>query len=63
MTEYMVRLIYPSGTVKDVYLTTDKREADAYIRESKERRPRLRHQLGTRQRKPLSFSFACSISH
>lgn len=59
LTEYVVRLIYPSGTVKDVYQTTSKVEADAYIKTSKEIRPRIRHQLGSRTRKALEYSFAC----
>lgn len=46
--KYKVRLIYPSGTVRDVFQTNNKDEAEGYIKTSKglrlrviERNPRL----------------------
>ena len=49
MAKYVVRLIYPSGTNKDVFQTNSKEEAEGYIKASKELRPRIRHQLEARQ--------------
>lgn len=62
MTKYVVRLIYPSGTTKDVFHTDSKDEAKGYIKASKELRPRIRHQLGTRKPSPQQFGFVCSNS-
>ncbi len=62
MTEYVVRLIYPSGTIKDVLHTTSKDEAEGYIKASKELRPRLRHQLGTSQPSTERWAHVCRRS-
>lgn len=63
MSKYTVRLIYPSGTTKDVFHTGSKEEAEGYIKASKELRPRIRHQLGTKKIRPLEYSFACATNH
>lgn len=62
MTEYTVRLIYPSGTIKDVLHTTSKDEAEGYIKASKECRPRIRHQLGTSQPSTEGWAHVCRRS-
>lgn len=62
MAKYVVRLVYPSGTVKDVFQTNSKEEAEGYIKASKELRPRIRHQLGTKKTKPQEFGFVCHNS-
>lgn len=59
MSKYTVRLIYPSGTIKDVFHTDNKAEAEGYIKASKELRPRIRHQLGTKRSNPQDYAFIC----
>lgn len=53
--KYKVRLIYPSGTVRDVFHTDNRDEAEGYIIASKELRPRVRHQLGFIPDREYSF--------
>ena len=60
MNEYIVRLIYLSGTVKDVLKTRSKDEAEQFIKDSKLRRPRIRHQLGTRRVRTEDYGFVCT---
>lgn len=60
MNEYVVRLIWPSGTTKDVLTTSSKDEAEQFIKASKIRRPRVRHQLGTRQVRSREYGFVCA---
>lgn len=61
--KYTVRLIYPSGTVNDVLHTDSHDEAMGYIKASKELRPRIRHQLGTKKSKPQQdYAFICTRS-
>lgn len=62
MAKYTVRLVYPSGTTKDVFHTDSKAEADEYIKAPKELRPRVRHQLGTKRSNPQEYAFICTRS-
>ncbi|MGQ3384517.1 hypothetical protein [Glutamicibacter sp. TV12E] len=62
MAKYTVRLIYPSGTTKDVLHTDSRDEAEGYIKASKELRPRVRHQLGTAQPSTEGWGHVCRRS-